>query len=120
LHHDIRHATLPNVGLVVPNVCDDAHSCSLARADRWLHRWLRRVIAGRDFTAGRLAVVVTADEDGGNAGNRVLTVVMHAGTPHHVASRALTHYSLLGYVDSVLGVRRLGRATVGFARAFGL
>jgi phosphatidylinositol-3-phosphatase len=120
LHHDIRHGTLPNFGLVVPNVCDDAHSCSLTTANRWLHRWLGTVLAGRDFTSGRLTVVVTADEDDGHAGNQVLTVVMHAGTPHTVARGSLNHYSLLGYVDSVLGVHLLRRATPGFARAFGL
>jgi phosphatidylinositol-3-phosphatase len=120
LHSDIRHATLPNVGLVVPNACHDAHDCSLALADRWLQRWLRQVLRGRDFTSGRLTVIVTADEDDGNARNKVLTVVLHAGMRHEVVRRPLTHYSLLGYLDQVLGVPLLGQATPGFARAFGL
>jgi phosphatidylinositol-3-phosphatase len=120
LQRDIHRAALPNVGLVVPNLCHDAHDCSLAEADRWLHRWLPRVLAGRDFRSGRLTVVVTADEDDKRSNNDVLAVVMHAGLPHQAVTKALTHYSLLGYVDHVLGVHMLRRATGGFARAFGL
>lgn len=120
LHHDIARATLPNVGLVIPNICHDAHDCSLATADGWLHAWLPRVLGGRDFTSGRLTVVVTADEDDYNSGNAVLTLVLHAGMQHQAVTTPLNHYSLLGYVDHVLGVPLLGHATRGFARAFGL
>lgn len=120
LHRDIKRATLPNVGLVVPNLCHDAHDCTLGTADGWLKTWLPRVLTGRDFTSGRLTVVVTADEAERHSGNNVLTVVMHAGTPHRMVTKPLSHYSLLGYVDHVLGVRLLGHARRGFARAFGL
>ncbi len=120
LHRDIARGTLPNVGLIVPNLCHDAHNCSLAIADGWLKRWLPRVLSGRDFTSGRLTVVVTADESDRKSKNDVLTVVMHAGMTHRVVTKRLNHYSLLGYVDHVLGVRLLGHATRGFARAFRL
>jgi acid phosphatase len=78
------------------------------------------VLTGRDFRSGRLTVVVTADEDDHNSQNRILTVVLHKGTPHRAVAKRLTHYSLLGYVDHVLGVRLLRHATQGFARAFRL
>lgn len=120
LHRDIKRATLPNLGLVIPNLCNDAHDCSLATADRWLKQWLPRVLSGRDFRSGRLTVVVTADEDDYASGNKILTVVMHADTSHRAVTKPLTHYSLLGYVDHVLGVRPLGHASGGFTRAFAL
>jgi acid phosphatase len=120
LHQDIVHGSLPNVGFVIPNLCHDAHDCSLARADRWLKTWVPRVFKGRDFRSGRLAVVVTADEDDHSAHNTVLTVAMHAGMQHRRVTRPLTHYSLLGYVDHVLGAHLLGHAKGGFASAFGL
>ncbi len=120
LHHDIQNASLPNVGFVIPNLCHDAHDCSLTRADSWLKTWVPKVLAGRDFRSGRLAVVVTADEDDRSANNTVLTVVMHAGMQHRRVTRPLSHYSLLGYVDHVLGAPLLGHARRGFARAFGL
>jgi phosphatidylinositol-3-phosphatase len=120
LHGDVSRGTLPHIGFVIPNLCHDAHDCPLSRADRWLHRWLPMVLHGSDFTSGRLTVVVTADEDDHGAENHVYTVVMHAGMPHEVVRTPLTHYSLLGYVDHVLGVHLLGHATGGFARAFAL
>ena len=69
---------LPNVGMVVPNL--------VPRRPR-LHRWrpptrgsssqMGKVFAGPDWKSGRLAVVLTADEDDHNQGNIVLTVVIH-------------------------------------------
>lgn len=120
LHSDAITGTLPNVGFAIPNLCNDAHDCTLARADGWLKQRLPAILSGPDFTAGRLVVVITADEDDRNSGNHVLTVVLHPSLSRQVVSTPLTHYSLLGYLDHVLGVHLLGHATRGFARAFGL
>ena len=32
---DVSAGRLPRVGMVVPNLCHDAHNCSLATADAW-------------------------------------------------------------------------------------
>lgn len=47
--------------MLIPNLDHDAHDGTLAEADSWLPG----VLAGPDFTAARLAVAVTADENGG-------------------------------------------------------
>lgn len=120
LHHDITHATLPNVGLVVPNLLHDGHDAPLSTANAWLSTWMPQVLAGPDFTSGRLTVIVTADEDDQTAGNKVATVVMHAGMHHRRVTTPLNHYSLTGYIEHVLGVPRLRHAKRGFARAFHL
>ncbi|MGI8613179.1 MAG: alkaline phosphatase family protein [Nocardioidaceae bacterium] len=120
LESDAQHNRLPNMGLVVPNLCKDAHDCSLTVADRWLRKYLPTVLASRDFTSGRLTVVVTADEDDFHSGNHVLTVVMNPAVRGEVVSASLTHYSLLGYYDHVLKVPLLRKATRGLAAAFGL
>ncbi len=99
---------MPNVGTVIPNLCHDAHDCSLSVADGWLAAHLPTILTGPDFTSGRLAVVVTADSDNRSSGNKVLTVVMHAGTAPKVVSRRLTHYSLTHYYAQVL-FRRCAR-----------
>jgi len=62
LRRDVRAGRLPTFSMLVPDVCNDAHDCSLARADRWVRSWLRVVQAGPDWRAGRLAVLVTFDE----------------------------------------------------------
>ena len=107
---DVDAGSLPRVGMVVPDVCNDAHDCSLSRADGWMRRQVGMVLHGPDFSSGHLAVVVTADEDDGDHGNRVLTVVAHPRLHHAVVRRSLTHYSLSRAYAEVAGVRPLEHA----------
>lgn len=122
LHSDVVNGRLPSVGMIVPNICNDAHDCSLATADGWLKQWLPQILNGPDFTSGRLAVVVTADEDDRNSGNKVLTAVLHPSLHGKVVSTALTHYSLTGFIDQVLHASPLRNAATApsFATAFAL
>jgi phosphatidylinositol-3-phosphatase len=100
---------LPDVAQLIPNTCHDAHDgdqgCTLADADEWLRSRLSAVLASGDFTSGRLAVVVTADEDDHSSGNTVLTVVLQAGLDGSgtVVSTPLTHYSLSRFCSQVAG-----------------
>jgi acid phosphatase len=113
---DARHDRLPDVALLVPNKCNDAHDvdlgCNLARADSWLRTRLTAVLASRDFTSGRLAVVVTADEDDNTQDNLVLTVVLHQSLrgAHLVVSEPLNHYSLSRLYSQVVGADGLREA----------
>jgi acid phosphatase len=121
--HDIKTGHLPNVGMAIPNLCNDAHSCAIARADHWLKRWLPPILHSHAFTSGRLAVVVTADEGVRSAPNTVLTAVLHApGRGGRAVRTPLTHYSLSGFLSRMAHahpLRHAARAT-SFARAFGL
>ena len=122
LRNDTVAGTLPNVGLVVPNVCSDAHDCSLATADRWLHAWVPVWVAGPDYRAGRLAIVLTFDEDDKSQGNTVLTVVVHPRLSGRVVSTAVGHYNLSAWLSRVAGGYPLrnaaGKASLG--KYFGL
>jgi hypothetical protein len=117
-----RRNALPDLGFLIPNLCDDAHSCSPATADAFLKRTLPDVLASSDFTSGRLAVIVTGDEDDRSSGNKVLTTVMSTRLSHRVVTRQLDHYSLTRYLAQVLGVRPLqnGRTAPDMRAAFGL
>src|SRR4051794_29609342 len=70
---DVAAGRLPNAGMVVPDLCHDAHDCDLGVADDWLRQQVGRVLAGPDWRSGHLAVVLTADEDDRHQGNMVLT-----------------------------------------------
>ena len=122
LHNDLAAGTLPAVGFVTPNVLHDAHDGTLATADAWLKAWLGRVYASPDWVAGRLAVVITADEDAHNQGNTVLTVVLAPSQHSHVVSIAMTHYSLSGYLAKIGHIACIRSACTApvFATAFGL
>jgi acid phosphatase len=114
---------LPNAGMLIPNLCNDAHDCGLGTADSWLKNRLPNILASSDFTSGKLAVVVTADEDDSASGNKVLTVVLHASLDgsHKVVSTPLTHYSLSGFYSQTNGSSPLRKAAApDMAEAFGL
>lgn len=124
LHSDIAGGNLPAVGMAVPDLCHDAHDCPLSTADAWLRSWLPQVLAGPDWRAGRLAVVITADEDDRRSGNRVMTVVLHPsldGT-HRVVTTPLDHGSLAGLLTRAAHARcvRRGCTAPDLAAAFRL
>lgn len=119
---DITSGRLPNVGMLIPNLDHDAHDGTLTDADNWLHGWLPALIAGPDFTAGRLAIVVTDDENDGATGNNVLTAVLAPGLHHRVVSAPLDHYSITRFYDQLIGAPPLRAAATApsLAAAFDL
>jgi hypothetical protein len=118
----VSAGSLPRVGMVIPDLDHDAHDGSLKKADRWFKSVMAKVFAGPDWQSGRLAVVLTADEDDRAHGNRVLTVVIHRSQKNHVVSKRLNHYSLTRLYDEVAGLPYLHRAkgATSMAKAFGL
>ncbi len=119
---DIERGRLPNVGMVVPDTCHDAHNCDLAVADAWFQRLMNQVFAGPDWASGHLAVVLTADEDDHNQDNLVLTVVIHPSQRQNVVTQRLDHYSLARLYEDVVGAPHLANAATApsLSAAFGL
>jgi acid phosphatase len=119
---DLAAGALPNVGMVIPNTCHDAHDCSLGEADAWLQQQIGAVMAGPDWAAGRLAVVVTADEDDHDQDNLVLTVVAHPSLHGLVVHDPLTHLSLSRALSELAGGQPLADAATAPSLwdAFGL
>jgi acid phosphatase len=123
LASDVNAGTLPDAGMVIANMCNIAHDCALGTADGWLRDHVGPVLAGPDFTSGRLVVVITADEDDHSDDNRVLTVVASRDLPEHqVVSSPLTHLSLSRLYAEVLGFTPLRDAATApsLATAFHL
>ena len=122
LHDDVAGGTLPTFGLLVPDLCHDAHDCPLSTADRWLGRWLDVVLVGPDFRAGRLAVVVTFDEDDRLARNHVVTAVLHPSLDGVRVRERLDHFALARSVSGLVGRRGLrdSRTAPDLLTAFGL
>jgi len=119
---DVSSGHLPNAGYVAPDLCDDAHNCSLTQADTWFSAQLTKIFQGPDWRSGHLAVVLTADEDDRHNYNHVLTVVIHPSQQHHVVSEQLDHYALYGLYEDVLGLPHTEAqpASPSMAEAFGL
>jgi acid phosphatase len=122
LAQDAAAGHLPNVGFVIPDLIHDAHDGTLGQADGWISARIHALTSGPDWRSGRLAIVVTADEDDNHHGNRVLTIVATSGQQHRVVRTALSHYSLTGFLEDAIGARHLRHAHTApsLARAFGI
>jgi acid phosphatase len=122
LGEDVTDGTLPAVGMAVPDLCNDAHDCGLDVADRWMRDVVGKVMAGPDWRSGRLAVVITADEDDKHHDNVVLTAVLHPAVDHVVVATRLDHYALSRALSEVAGAPPLRKAAAApsLLAAFGL
>ena len=123
LHDDVAAGTLPRFSFVTPDLCNDMHDCSVATGDAYLANLVPAILNGPDYQAGRLAVVIVFDENGGAAGNQVYCAVISPFTaPGTQSSTNFTHYSLLRTTEEILGVPLLGNAATATSMraAFGL
>jgi phosphatidylinositol-3-phosphatase len=122
LADDIARGQLPNFGLLIPNDCNNGHSCSIATTDEWLRQWLPVVKNGADFRSGRLAVVITWDEDENDTDNRVQLVVLQTALKGRVVRMRLGHEALSATISRLGGAPPLrdARQASDVLSAFGL
>jgi acid phosphatase len=122
LASDTRAGTLPSVGLVTPNLIDDAHDGTLGQADAWLRQWIPMIMAGPDWQDGRLAIAVVFDEADNGNGNQVPFVLIAPGLSGAVIRQPLDHYALTRLIDTIIGAPPLRQAAnaPGIARDLGL
>jgi acid phosphatase len=96
------------IGELTPNLCNDAHDCSLAKADNWLAGWVPRIMAGPDYTAGNLTIIITFDE--GASTNNVAFVVIDPRLSGKTVTARADHYALTRWLDEEAGVPLLRNA----------
>jgi hypothetical protein len=126
LARDLAGNELPAFSLIVPNTCDDMHSCPVTAGDAWLRTWIARIVTTRSYRSGQVVVFVTWDEGdvrGDIKGEacaqnptdescHVALLVLSARTRRGTVDRTpYSHYSLLLTTEQLLGIRgRLGAA----------
>jgi len=106
------YAQLPTVSLVIPDMCNDMHDCSVATGDAWAHDHLSGYV---DWARTHNSLlVVTFDEDSGTHANHIPTFLvgpMVAAGPSH---QRINHYGLLRTLEEMYRLRPLGHvAKVG-------
>ncbi len=114
---------LPNVGMVTPNLNDDAHKGTLAQADNWLKAQMPTLLGSSDFTSGQLAVVIVFDGSSGNHESApTLAVVCDVNLSGTVVSTSLNHYGLSRWLSETVGAAPLKNAAtaVDMGSEFGL
>jgi hypothetical protein len=97
--------------MIVPNICDDMHSCPVSTGDAWLSRYVPSILASPQYQSDSLVLFITFDENDSAASNQVPTIVIAPSTPRgeRVGGR-FTHYSLLKTTETLLHVPLLGGA----------
>jgi hypothetical protein len=97
--------------VVTPDMCNDMHDCPVATGDRWLSRFVPKLLASRTYRAGRTILVITFDENSGAEGNRIWTAVVAPSVrPGTRSGRTFTLYSVLRTTEEVLDLPLLGGA----------
>src|SRR5712692_7170981 len=75
---DLANNQLPNYSFITPNLCNDAHDCSLTTADNWLKANITSLIASPVFQQDGVLVIVfdESGSDNTNGGGRIAWVVV--------------------------------------------
>jgi len=107
---DLANGTLPDYVNIVPNLCNDAHDCSLATADNWLRTNIAPLLASAAFQQDGL-LIITFDESSGDnthGGGRVAWLVVSPKAKRGYQSTTLyQHQSTLRLTLEALGINAL-------------
>jgi hypothetical protein len=115
LRSDVTAGTLPAFGFVTPNACNDMHGAPgcqtnlIGRGDRWLRQWVPALLAGPDYQAGRLVIMIVWDE-GDASTNHIPLIVISPATRSVSYDAPIDHCTTLRTVEDLLHLAPLGCA----------
>lgn len=96
---------------IVPNVCDDMHSCPVSIGDSWLRAVVPAIISSPEYRSRSLALFITFDENDSGPTNHVPTLVIAPSVPRGLrVGISFNHYSLLRTTETLLHVGLLGQS----------
>jgi hypothetical protein len=95
---------------ISPDRCHDTHDCAVSVGDRWLSQQVAAITRSKAWSSNGVLFITWDEDDYASDENRVLTLVITPGMSHKVSHQAYTHYSLLGTIEDLMGVGRLGQA----------
>jgi hypothetical protein len=108
---DLANGTLPAFSNIVPNLCNDAHDCSLGTADTWLQTNIDPLIKSAMFHVDGLLIVVfdeASTSDATHGGGRVVWVaVSPKSKPAYQSTTLYQHPSTLRLMLKGLGLTTL-------------
>jgi phosphatidylinositol-3-phosphatase len=108
---DLRAAKLPDFSFIVPNLCDDAHDCSLATADTWLKTNIDPLIQSPLFQNDGLLIIVFDEADTldftSGGGHVAAVIVSPLGKRGYKSIAFYQHQSVLRLTLEGLGVTKL-------------
>jgi hypothetical protein len=111
LRTDLATGDLPDFSLIVPDLCNSMHDCSVRTGDAWLRRMLPSLLALPDSV-----VFVVFDEGTTNLRGGGHVAALALGTTVRRGARftaVKTHYGLLRTIEEAWGLPFLGRSAQG-------
>ena len=93
---------LPAVSFVVPDICNDMHSCSISTGDTWLKTHIAAY--AQWAKAHNSLLVLTFDEDDHSQSNQIPTIFYGQHVATGTFSEHVTHYSVLRTIESAYGL----------------
>jgi phosphatidylinositol-3-phosphatase len=114
---DVAAGALPNYSVIAPNLCNDAHDCSLNVADAWLQTNVGPLLNSAQFMRDGL-LIVTFDEgpdnDVARGGGRVAWIAAGPRSKRgYRSSMVYQHESTLRLTAELLGISVLPNRAAG-------
>ncbi len=107
---DLAGGALPDYSFITPNMCDDAHDCSLAISDAWLQKNIDPLVQSPQFQKDGLLVVAFDESanDSTHGGGHVVTVVVSPfSKPAYQSTTFYQGASILRLMLEGLGIKTL-------------
>ena len=104
---DLANGTLPNYSFVTPNLCNDAHDCSITTADNWLQTNIAPLVNNANFQKDGLLIITwdEADTDNTHGGGRIPLLLISPKARQNFQSTTLYQWpSFLRLTLQALGV----------------
>jgi phosphatidylinositol-3-phosphatase len=106
---DLANNALPQYSFITPNICNDAHNCSLTTADNWLKNHIAPLIASSTFNNGGLLIILFDESanDNTRGGGRIAWVAISPqfSKLSYKSSTLYQHQSTLRLMLQGLGVK---------------
>ena len=114
LGRDLAAHRLPDFSLVIPNLCNDMHDCSVATGDAWLKAHVAPLLRSPELRGGVVFVVFDEGTSDTGGGGRIEALAL--GPTVRRGSRftkATNHYGLLRTIEDGWKLPRLGFSRKG-------
>jgi acid phosphatase len=111
LARDVRARALPSFALVVPNLCNDMHDCSVATGDAWLKADVVPLLSSPALADSVVFVVFDeGNSDLGGGGNVEALALGPLVRPGATFAHPTSHYGLLRTIEQAWGLPLLGNS----------
>jgi phosphatidylinositol-3-phosphatase len=106
---DVAHRRLPDFALVVPDLCDDMHDCSVSTGDAWLRAHIVPLLHSPALAGGVVFVVFDEGTSHEGGGGRVDALALGPLVrPGSAFTAPTNHDGLLRTIEDAWGLPHLG------------